>query len=102
MLEDATWKKPRAHRTFQYIARSSLQSMLQAIAAHPEPFVDTTYALLGSAHCIGMAWAWMFGCKFMSLCSAWIQGKLTVNMTEMDEAGKELGNSKERETHPGP
>ena len=29
MLEDATWKKPRAYRTFQYITRASLQSMLQ-------------------------------------------------------------------------
>ena len=40
--------------------------MLQAIAAHPEPFVDTTHPLLGidadtyleDQHIV-LAWAWM-------------------------------------------
>ena len=101
MLEDATWKKPRAHRTFQYITRASLQSMLQAIAAHPEPFVDTTYPLLGvdadtyleDQHIV-LAWAWMQWQlnipESVQCLDPALMGKLTVNMTEMDEAGYEL------------
>ena len=100
MLEDATWKKPRAHRTFQCITRSSLQSMLQAIAAHLELFVDTTHLLrinagtyLEDQHIV-LAWAWVqWQLKIhesVQRLNPALMGKLTVNMTEMDEAGYEL------------
>ena len=40
-LEDAALQKPRQHRNFQRITRSSMQHILKSIAADPEPFVDS-------------------------------------------------------------